>query len=340
MKIITIFDTSASTKNIGDAIIMDSVERELNDIIRDYSIFQYKVSTHSRITYEQRDTIEKSKLKIVCGTNLYRMHYRPYNMISNPWKIRKTDIKYLKDTLFLGVGTTVLPKKKGFLRKTWANIKYNYSKKLWQNILTKKIPHSLRDEETKEMLADININNTINTGCPTIWRLDEDHCRDIPVEKGRNAILTISGKKTKDIYLKYIKTVVDNYDKTYIWPQSIVDIPYMDKIKSEFGNQINILPATLKAFDEVLNDEESLDYIGTRLHGGIRALQHKRKSIIIAIDSRAKSFKNDFNLPVIDKDNLNQLSKMINSNFKTEIILKKDRINEFKTKLTEFIKNM
>jgi polysaccharide pyruvyl transferase WcaK-like protein len=83
-----------------------------------------------------------------------------------------------------------------------------------------------------------------------------------------------------------------------------------------------------------------LDYIGTRLHGGIRALQHKRRSIIIAIDSRAKSFKNDFNLPVIDKDNLNQLSKMINSNFKTEIILKKDRINEFKTKLTEFIKNM
>lgn len=114
----------------------------------------------------------------------------------------------------------------------------------------------------------------------------------------------------------------------------------MEKIKSDFGNKINVLPATLKAYDEILQSEESLDYIGTRLHGGIRALQHKRRSMIIAIDSRARSFKNDFNLPVIDKENLNELFEMINSNFKTEIVLKKDRIDEFRTKLTEFIKNM
>ena len=99
MKMITIFDTSSGSKNIGDSIIMESVERELNEIIRDYSIFQFKVPTHSKISPEQRESIKNSKLKIVCGTNLFRLRYRPFKLNSNPWKIRVTDIKDLNNTV-------------------------------------------------------------------------------------------------------------------------------------------------------------------------------------------------------------------------------------------------
>lgn len=74
----------------------------------------------------------------------------------------------------------------------------------------------------------------------------------------------------------------------------------MEKVKNHFGNKVEIIAATLKAYNEVLENEESLHYIGSRLHGGIRALQYKRRSIIIAIESRARSSRNDFNLPVID----------------------------------------
>ena len=44
---------------------------------------------------------------------------------------------------------------------------------------------------------------------------------------------------------------------------------------------------TLEAFDNLLESEIDLDYIGTRLHAGIRAIQKKRRSIIIGVDNRA-----------------------------------------------------
>lgn len=340
MKMITIFDTSSGSGNIGDSIIMESVERELNEIITDYSIFQFKVPTHSRITPEQRESIKKSKLKIVCGTNLFRMRYRPFKLTSNPWKIRVTDIKDLNNTLFFGVGTTILPKKDDIIHKTAYKLAEKYSGYLWNKILNKEIPHSVRDQETCEMLKRIGIKNVINTGCPTLWNLDENHCKNIPTKKGKNVILTITGKATENIYLKYLEIAMKNYEKVFMWPQSIVDIPYMEKVKNLFGNKVEILAATLKAYDEVLENEESLDYIGSRLHGGIRALQHKRRSIIIAIDSRARSFRNDFNLPVIDNKNLSDLDTMINSEFRTEIKLKSDRIEEFKSALKEYLNTL
>jgi len=73
---------------------MEAVETELNEIIKHYSIFQYKIPTHARITPEQRETIKNSKLKIVCGTNLFRMQYWPFKLTSNPWKIEFLDISF------------------------------------------------------------------------------------------------------------------------------------------------------------------------------------------------------------------------------------------------------
>lgn len=49
-----------------------------------------------------------------------------------------------------------------------------------------------------------------------------------------------------------------------------------------------------------------MDFVGTRLHGGIRAMQHKQRAIIIEIDNRAKEissrFENDIQIP-FDKVN-------------------------------------
>lgn len=340
MKMITIFDTSTGSRNIGDLIIMESVEKVLNEIIRDYSIFQYKVPTHSRITPEQRKILKNSRLKIVCGTDLCRMRYRPFKLTSNLWKLRVTDIKDLNNTLFFGVGTTILPKKEDIIHKTAYKLEEKYSAYLWNKILNKEIPHSVRDQETCEMLKRIGIKNVINTGCPTLWDLDENHCKNIPTKKGKNVISTIAGKASEGIYLKYLEIAMKNYEKVFIWPQSMNDIPYMEKVKNHFGSKVEILPATLKAYDEVLENEESLDYIGSRLHGGIRALQHKRRSIIIAIDSRARSFRNDFNLPVIDNKNLADLDTMINSEFRTEIKLRSERIREFKSMLKEYLNTL
>ena len=85
-------------------------------------------------------------------------------------------------------------------------------------------------------------------------------------------------------------------------------------------NEIEIINPHLSDYDNFLKKHE-VDFIGTRLHGGIRALQHKRRSIIIGIDNRATE--------LVNQENISNLSKIINSNFKTEIILPKTNIQTF-----------
>lgn len=45
---------------------------------------------------------------------------------------------------------------------------------MWKKILIKEnLYHSVRDSESVKILNDLGFKNVINTGCPTIWKLDE-----------------------------------------------------------------------------------------------------------------------------------------------------------------------
>ena len=46
------------------------------------------------------------------------------------------------------------------------------------------------------------------------------------------------------------------------------------------------------------------DYVGTRLHAGILALNYRKRTLIIAVDNRAAEMKTDINLPVIARGDL------------------------------------
>ena len=69
----------------------------------------------------------------------------------------------------------------------------------------------------------------------------------------------------------------------------------------------------------------------SRLHGGIRALNFKRRTLIIGVDNRAIEINKDTNLPFMLRDNIEHVDKWINSVKKTEIILPNDHINEWKS---------
>ena len=88
---------------------------------------------------------------------------------------------------------------------------------------------------------------------------------------------------------------------------------------------------TLKAYEEVLS-RENVEYIGTRLHGGIRALQHGRRTMIIAVDGRALEKKKDINLPVVDRNNLDKavLLNLIEKPRATEMKIHLKEIEEWK----------
>jgi predicted transcriptional regulator len=57
------------------------------------------------------------------------------------------------------------------------------------------------------------------------------------------------------------------------------------------------LPHSYPLFKQYI-ESNSLTYIGTRLHAGIKCLEQNHKSIIIAIDNRAIEIAKDTNLPI------------------------------------------
>ena len=99
------------------------------------------------------------------------------------------------------------------------------------------------------------------------------------------------------------------------------------------------IPNTLEAYEAALNNG-GVDYVGTRLHAGIHALNHKIRSIILAVDNRATEMGRDVNLPVIQRSEISEtLEKKIQSEFATEIQLKQENIERFKAQFGEKFTN-
>jgi hypothetical protein len=112
-----------------------------------------------------------------------------------------------------------------------------------------------------------------------------------------------------DILLKH-------YSKIMFWPQMFGDYAYAKKIA---GSKVEFVDPSVNALDDMLNGV-AVDYVGTRLHAGIRALQHFRRTIIIAVDNRATEMGKDFNLPILPREQLGtHLGQMISTGWKTSI---------------------
>lgn len=85
------------------------------------------------------------------------------------------------------------------------------------------------------------------------------------------------------------------------------------------------------AYEAVLKSGD-IDYVGTRLHAGIHALNHKVRSIIIAVDNRATEMGKDINLPILQRQQIGEkLEAHILSDFSTDIQIKQDNIEIFKS---------
>ena len=315
MKKITIFDTSIGSRNIGDEIIVDSIKRELNSIFNQNTMF-FNIPTHEIIGKYSRNLIKDSNFSFVAGTNLLssRFHiFRP-----NQWNISLMDVFSFERVILMGVGWTY------YQSKPTSITKFIYNK-----AFDKKFIHSVRDNYTKEKLKEIGIKNVINTGCPTMWKLTPEHCKRIPRKKAKNVVVTLTDYRTdidKDkMLINYLKK---NYENVYFWVQGSRDKEYFLSISDI--EESNIINPTLKSYDELLDSNLDLDYVGTRLHAGIRALQKGRRSLIIGIDNRALEMKKDFNLPVLEREKIDQLENYINNEINTEIKMNFDLINEWK----------
>ncbi|MGL9893705.1 polysaccharide pyruvyl transferase family protein [Enterococcus mundtii] len=322
MKKILFFDTSIGTLNIGDEIINEAIARESEKIFSEDYILKLPTRTnvlnHFQILYNKsfKENFGAADLKFICGTNLlYKNMLRP---MPN-WNINILNTSIQKNSILFGVGSGNNSKKTTL-----------YTKFLYKKVLSHDYIHSVRDQATKRMLEEIGL-KAIVTGCPTLWELTPEVCRSIPTTKNNCAIFTLTHYRSFRNYnedKEMVKIIKENYSNVYFWPQSLGDLTYLNELNE--AENVNILPPNLNAFDQFLKTHEC-DYIGTRLHGGIFSLQHGRRSIILAIDNRAREIKKNNHIPCIERDETSlSLQGLINSKWDTNITVEVEKIEKWK----------
>ena len=98
---------------------------------------------------------------------------------------------------------------------------------------------------------------------------------------------------------------------------------------------MRIIEPDLHAYTAALQSGK-IDYVGTRLHAGIHALNQKVRTIILAVDNRATEMGKDFNLPVIQRTQVEEkLQIMIQSTWRTKISIPKENIQKWKMQFKE-----
>lgn len=270
------------------------------------------IQTHDKISNNSYNYMNQSLYRIVGGTNLLSSNMNRYNQ----WKVTMWDSLFISDIILLGVGWWQYQKPPN-----------SYTRILYRRLLSKNHLHSVRDAYTEKMLKSTGIENVVNTSCPTMWLLSKSHCSGIPRHKSRNVILTFTEyNQNPDHDARVFKILSDNYDCIYFWPQQPRDYLYM---KSLGGERVTYLHPSVDSLDAVLIQKD-VDYIGTRLHAGIRALQYKRRAIILSVDNRALEIAKDTNLPVFPREDTGELRKWISRPYATDVTLPEENIRRWK----------
>lgn len=329
MENILILDTSIGTGNKGDDIIMECTHKELDFLLHDN--YELRLPTHVS-SFHWYQVLKKSRslmrfvncqLKFVGGSNILSK-----NMLTHypQWNINWFNSKPFQGSILVGVGVGA-----GENRSNW------YTRHLYSRVLSHKYIHSVRDERSKRYIEDELGLKAINTGCVTMWIFTPEFCKTIPAQKTDKVVFTITAGKQlveKDRFL--IDILRSLYREIYFWPQGIDDFIYLKQLGDT--HDIHILPASKEAYDEYLTQNET-DYVGTRLHGGIYAMRHHRRSIIIAIDERAREINKVNNLVCVEIDDLEStLSQLITSEFRTNIKMDFDSINNWKDQFSLLLK--
>lgn len=325
MKKILLLDTSIGTSNIGDFIIMECVRKELAPILS--GNFVYDMPTHlpafnSFAVFRNSLAVQNyanADWKFAGGSNLLvkdlKTHYPQ-------WNIHPHDSAPLNGTILVGVGAGA------------GEYTNNYTTKLYNKVLNHEYFHSVRDERSKIYVEKELGLKAINTGCVTMWMLTPEFCNSIPKKKADAAIITLTARTELNLNeQKMIDIVKKNYSKVYCWIQGDLDLDYYNKFENTDG--IQLIPPNKDAYEHILNTED-LDYIGTRLHGGIYAMRHKKRAIILAIDERAKEIHKGNNLNCLSINEVDQLDELINSEIETKVHMPFDEIERWKSQFEEY----
>lgn len=300
------------TLNIGDEIIADAVMKQMASVLKEELLMRFPTQT----SYSTKclNFYNMAHLRIIGGSNLMSSTVLP---VYNQWDVPITGFWKYKPAVLMGVGWKKYQKAPGLFAKLFYN-----------SLLSRDYIHSVRDSYTEQQLRALGFSNVLNTACPTTWELTPEHCAAIPQERSESAVITITDyAHDLEMSRHMIETVRLFYKKIYFFAQGVKDLEYLKNTVDP--HSIHVIQPTLKAYDDLLETEHP-DFIGTRLHGGIRALQHSCRALIVAIDNRAAELSKDIKLPVVVMDSQEALSTALKNGWKIALELPQENINKWK----------
>ncbi len=310
-----VFDTSIASKNLGDEIIMEAVRVSLSEILPNNHLIY--VPTHEAVGAETYALSRSSETRIVGGTNLLSSNILLYNQ----WKLGAIDALFIKNLILMGVGWWQYQSKPNL-----------YTSLFYKRVLSKHALHSVRDGYTLRQLASAGIHNAVNTGCPTTWSLSPSHLENVPVQIGDKVVFTLTDyNQVPNLDGQLVELLLAKYSSVYFWPQGSRDLEYLHRLG--LGG-IKVLSPSVAALDALLASDESIDYVGTRLHAGIRALQFRRRVIVVAVDNRAREISKDIFLPIVERDQLDLLKRRLETRWETALKIDFEAISAWKASLT------
>lgn len=299
-----LLDPSISSANVGDQIIQEGVLRELDGLLDVQSI----LPTQRRFNAVERNLANSSKLAIIGGTNLLSSNMPWYQQ----WKIGPISARTLRNKVVLmGVGWWQYQEEPNAYT-TW----------LLNRVLSRDHVHSVRDEYTMERLQKLGF-DVINTACPTMWHLT---AMTASPTRPKSCIVTLTDYNKdveEDQWL--LDELARYYENIVVWPQSVRDAAYAKQLSGAF----TLAESGLTAYDELLHSTDA-DYIGTRLHGGIRAFQSNHWGMIVAVDNRALEIGRDTMLPVHARGQRDQIAASIEARSSRSISVPIDAISAWK----------
>lgn len=280
------------SRNLGDLIIHQAVSRELSALFGEEMIS--RLSTHHPFSPQDYAAANRCAFRFVGGTNLlsskktkftwYREEHR-FN-----WLLPK-----LRQVCLLGVGWGV-----GYPAWNDWRPKYFYRRNLDPRHL-----HSVRDSFSEGMLSGIGIRNVINTSCPTLWNLGGFSSN--PSTVPNDCIFTLTDyRRVPERDNAILEAVHRLFRGTlHFFPQGAKDSEYLESLPAfaHCRERIQTLARDVPCFGRFLAEQRhKVLYVGTRLHGGVFAMQHGVKTLILSVDHRASEIAKDTSLPILETD--------------------------------------
>lgn len=284
---ITVLDPAVENVNAGDEIISSAIKRIPG--LGEYET--ERITTHRPLRLAERRIVSQSDLVVLGGTNAISSHMERFRQ----WLVDPDLLLRIRGKLLLlGVGWW-----------QYQDAPCAYTRWLLRNMCTDQLPHSVRDSYTATRLGEIGI-RSLMTSCPTMWDLESEKQR--PLLSSPRAVITVTDyKHAPEVDSEWIRAVEANYSEVVAIGMGPGDAEYFSSLhlnKTSWGG------VGVAALDRALIDS---DFIGTRLHAGVFAIQQGRPSLVLSVDNRAREIASDTNLHVVDRTDVRGLEESLRS---------------------------